>query len=182
MNIEAWQTQQKAQKEDERKRKIAAQDALKGYRGGINEGDAKLAALREEERKQREEAEAQLRGYRGTLSDTDKKLLAQREAERQKRQAEEQRLRALGGKENIEAADAIAAVSVSAMAGKLNGEYHFDHTLGINHLYLTRHQHLTSKYYRSWRRNDSRIVWVDGPCWPGCPSEWNCTGINFRGG
>ena len=146
MNIDAWQSQQKAQKEEERKRKAAAQDALKGYRGGINEGDAKLAALREEERKQREEAESQLRGYRGTLSEGDKKLLAEREAEREKRQAEEQRLRALGGQENIEAADAIAAGSVSAMAGKLNGELHFDHKLGINRFYLTFHQRLTSKY------------------------------------
>jgi hypothetical protein len=122
MNVEAWQMQQKAQKAEERKGKAAAQEALKGYRGGINEEDTKFAGLREEERRKKEEAEAQLRGYRGTLSEGDKKLLAQREAERQRRQTEEQRLRALGGKENIEAADAIAAGSVSAMAGKLNGE------------------------------------------------------------
>jgi hypothetical protein len=147
MNIEAWQTQQKAQKEDERKRKTAAQDALKGYRGGINESDTKLAALREEERRKREEAEAQHRGYRGTLSEKDKKLLAEREAERQRRQAEEQRLRALGGRENIEAADAIAAGSVSAMAGKLNGEYHFDYAslrLRIGYQSIVSHASSTS--------------------------------------
>jgi hypothetical protein len=146
MNIEAWQIQQKAQKEEERERKTAAQDALKGYRGGISEEVTKLAALREEERSKREEAEAQLRGYRGTLSEGDKKLLAQREVERERRQAEEQRLRALGGKENIKAADAIAAGSVSAMAGKLNGEYHFDHKFGSNLFNFAFHQHLTSTY------------------------------------
>jgi hypothetical protein len=137
MNIEAWQTQQKAQKQEARKRNTSARDALKGYRGAINEGDTKLAALREEQRRKREEAEAQLRGYRGTLSEGDKKLLAQREVERERRQAEGQRLRALGGKENIEAADAIAAGWVSGMTGKLNGEYHSDYKLGINHFYLT---------------------------------------------
>ena len=132
MNFEAWQSQQKAQKEEERKRQKAAADALQGYRGGVSAEDAKLSVLREEERKKKLEAEERLRGYRGTLSEEEKKLLALREAERQQRSL--QNWGSISGgldaslpelvtpSKNTNPSDAIIPGSVLAMADKFKGE------------------------------------------------------------
>jgi len=47
--FDAWQAQQRAQKEEERKAKTEATAALQGYRrSGLSEEETKLAALREQ--------------------------------------------------------------------------------------------------------------------------------------
>lgn len=92
--FDSFQAQQRAQKDQERKAKTEATDAIQGYRrSGLSEEETKLAALREQERLQRLNAEQQLRGYRGQLSEADAKLAAQKLEELRKRQEQEERLR-----------------------------------------------------------------------------------------
>ena len=93
MNIEAWQSQQKALKDAERQRQKDAAANLQSYRGGVSEEDTKLSMLREEERKKKLEAEQRMREYRGNLSEEEKKLLAVREAERRYKQDAERSIR-----------------------------------------------------------------------------------------
>ena len=117
MNYEAWQSQQKALRDEERKKKVEAQKHLQGYRGSISEEDTKLAILREEERKKKIEAERQLREYRATLSEEDKKLLALRDEERRKKQEAEKKLREIEGAANQDSSVSLispGSVSVTA--------------------------------------------------------------------
>ena len=92
--LNAWQAQQRVQKEEERKAKTEATAAHQNYRrSGLSEEETKLAALREEERLQKQNAEQQLRGYRGQLSEEEAKLAAQKQEEIRKKQALEEQLR-----------------------------------------------------------------------------------------
>jgi hypothetical protein len=93
MNIEAWQSQQKALKDAERQRQKDAAANLQSYRGGVSEEDTKLSLLRDEERKKKLDAEQRMREYRGNLSEEEKKLLAMREAERLYKQDAERSMR-----------------------------------------------------------------------------------------
>jgi hypothetical protein len=92
---DAWQAQQRAQKEEERKAKTDATAALQGYRrSNLSEEETKLAALREQERLQKLNAEQQLHGYRGgKLSDEESKLAAQKQDELRKKQELDSKLR-----------------------------------------------------------------------------------------
>lgn len=91
---DAWQAQQKAQKDQERKAKTDAATALQGYRrSGLSEEETKLAALREQERLQKLNAEQQLRGYRSQLTAEEAKLAAQKQDELRKKQEHEEQLR-----------------------------------------------------------------------------------------
>jgi len=91
---DAWQAQQRARKEEERKAKTEAAAALQGYRrSGLSEEETKLSALREQERLQKLNAEQQLHGYRGQLSEEEAKLAAQKQAELRKKQELESQLR-----------------------------------------------------------------------------------------
>ena len=95
--LNAWQAQQRVQKEEERKAKTEAVAAHQGYRrSGLSEEETKLAALREQERLQRQNAEEQLRGYRGQLSEEEAKLAAQKQEELRKKQELEEQLRQNG--------------------------------------------------------------------------------------
>jgi hypothetical protein len=122
--FEAWQAQQKAQKDEDRKAKSAAAAALQSYRrDGLSEEETKLAALREQERLQKLEAERKLRDYRGQMSEEEARLAAQRQEELRKKQLMEEQLRnngvvtahqpgvhaSLRGIENSGAVSAIAA-------------------------------------------------------------------------
>jgi hypothetical protein len=92
--FDAWQAQQRAQKDQERKAKIEAASALQGYRrSGLSEEETKLAALREQERLQKLNAEQQLHGYRSQLTPGEAKLAAQRQEELRRKQAYEEELR-----------------------------------------------------------------------------------------
>lgn len=121
---EAWQAQQKAQKDEDRKAKSAAAAALQSYRrDGLSEEETKLAALREQERLQKLQAEQKLRDYRGTMSEEEAKLAALRQEELRKKQLQEEQLRnngvvtanpvgvhdSLRGMENSGAVSAMAA-------------------------------------------------------------------------
>ncbi|KAG7363439.1 hypothetical protein IV203_026799 [Nitzschia inconspicua] len=122
--FEAWQAQQKAQKNEDRKAKSAAAAALQSYRrDGLSEEETKLAILREQERLQKLEAEQKLRNYRGQMSEEEARLFAQRQEELRKKQLMEEQLRnngvvtanqvgvhaSLRGIENSGAVSAIAA-------------------------------------------------------------------------
>ncbi len=92
--FDAWQAQQKAQKDQERKAKKDAAASLQGYRkAGLSEEETKLAALREQERLQKLDAEKALQGYRRTLTEDEAKLAAQKQAELRKKQEYEEQLR-----------------------------------------------------------------------------------------
>jgi hypothetical protein len=65
MNMNDWQYQLKAQKDEERKKQQEAADMLRNHRGGVKEDDSKRAAQRAEERKKQQEAERMLHEYRG---------------------------------------------------------------------------------------------------------------------
>eukprot|EP00934_Nitzschia_sp_Nitz4_P005026 Nitzschia sp. Nitz4//scaffold2_size372955//8357//9500//NITZ4_000351-RA/size372955-snap-gene-0.2-mRNA-1//1//CDS//3329546560//5016//frame0 len=98
MNFEAWQMQQKAQKEEERKRKTQAAEALRSHKADAASPEAvKLSQMKEAERQKKLEAEQQLRGYRGTMSAGDTKLSAMREEERRKKQEATEMLRGYQG-------------------------------------------------------------------------------------
>lgn len=86
MNYEAWQAQQKAARDEERRKKLQATEALRNYKGDAANAEAsKLAQLKEQDRLKKSEAEKQLREYRGTLSEEDAKLMAYKEEERRKK-------------------------------------------------------------------------------------------------
>jgi len=92
--IDAWQAQQRAQKEGERKAKTEAAAALQGYRRSeLSEEEIKLATLREQERLQKLNAEQQLHGYRSQLTAGEEKLAAQRQEELRRKQEYEEQLR-----------------------------------------------------------------------------------------
>ena len=92
--FDAWQAQQKAQKDQERKAKKDAAASLQGYRkAGLSEEETKLAALREQERLQKVDAEKALQGYRRTLTEDEAKLAAQKQEELRKKQEYEEQLR-----------------------------------------------------------------------------------------
>ena len=88
MNIQPWQAQQKAQKDEARQRKTQASEALRGYRGGTtNNGEAsKLTQLKEQDRQQTLEDERKLREYSRVILAEDTKLTTYKEEERQKKQ------------------------------------------------------------------------------------------------
>lgn len=91
---DAWQAQQKAQKDQERKAKTEAAAALQGYRkAGLSVEETKLADLKEQERLQKLNAEQQLRGYRSQLTEDEARLAAQRQEELRKKQEHEEQLR-----------------------------------------------------------------------------------------
>jgi hypothetical protein len=118
MNFGDWQAQQKALKDEERKRKSQAAEALKNYRsGGLSEEETKLTAMREQERKHKSEAERQLREYRGTMSEEDARKAAEKEAEHRKKKEAEERLRALGANgDNSQEGDVFIEGAVSSKA------------------------------------------------------------------
>lgn len=92
--FDAWQAQQKAQKDQERRAKTEAAAALQGYRkAGLSEEETKLAALREQERLQKLNAEQQLRGYRSKLTEEEARVAAQKQEEILKKQQYEEHLR-----------------------------------------------------------------------------------------
>ena len=92
--MSAWEAQQRAQKEQERKAKMEAAAALQSYRrSGLSEEEMKLAALREQDRLQKQSAAEQLRGYRGQLSEEEARLAAQKQEELRRKQATEEQLR-----------------------------------------------------------------------------------------
>lgn len=94
---EAWQAQQKAQKDEERKAKSEAAAALQSYRrDGLSEEERKLAEIREQERLHKLEAEKKLRDYRGKMSEEEAKLFAQKQEELRKKQEMEEQLRTNG--------------------------------------------------------------------------------------
>lgn len=98
MNIDAWQAQQKAQKDEERKRKTQAAEALRNYKGDAASNEATLIAqMKEQERQQKLEAEKQLRDYRGIVSAEDTKLAAMKEDVRRKKQEAANLLRGYQG-------------------------------------------------------------------------------------
>lgn len=91
---DAWQAQQRAQKEQERNAKTEAAAALQGYRrSGLSEDETKLAALREHERLQKLNAEQQLHGYRSTLTEAEAKMAAQKQEELRRKQEYEEQIR-----------------------------------------------------------------------------------------
>lgn len=95
--MSAWEAQQRALKEQERRAKQEATEAIQGYRrSGLSEEETKLAALREQDRLQKLSAAEQLRGYRGQLSEEEARLAAKRQEELRKRQALEEQLRTNG--------------------------------------------------------------------------------------
>jgi hypothetical protein len=94
---EAWQAQQKAQKDEERRRKTEATEALQSYRrAGLSEEETKLALLRDEERLKKADAEKQLHGYRGQMSEEEARMAALRHEELRKKQLLEEQLRGNG--------------------------------------------------------------------------------------
>lgn len=110
MNFESWQAQQKAQKDEERKRKTQAAEALRSYKGEATNAEAsKLAQLKEQDRQQKLEAERQLREYRGTISEEDTKLTNYKEEERRKKQEAANLLRGYQGTLSEEEAKLAAA-------------------------------------------------------------------------
>jgi hypothetical protein len=118
MNFEAFQAQQKAQKDEERMRKNQAAEGLRNHQaGGLSEEDTKATAMKEQERQHKLDAERLLRGYRGTLSEEDHKLAALREEERRKKLEAKEQLRGYGVVSGTQVPG-----SVSEMAGKFNGE------------------------------------------------------------
>lgn len=91
---DAWQAQQKALKDQERKAKTEAAAALQGYRkAGLSVEEAKLADLKEQERLQKLNAQQQLRGYRSQLTEDEARLAAQKQEELRKKQEYEEQLR-----------------------------------------------------------------------------------------
>jgi hypothetical protein len=95
--FEAWQAQQKAQKDEERKAKSEAAAALQNYRrDGLSEEERKLAEIRERERLQKLEAERKLRDYRAQMSEEEARLFAQKQEELRKKQRMEEQLRTNG--------------------------------------------------------------------------------------
>ncbi len=98
MNYESWQAQQKNAKDEERRKKSQAAEALRSYKGDAANGEAsKLAQLKEQDRLRKLEAEKHLRGYRGTLSEEDAKLMAYKEEEKRKKQEAAAMLRGYQG-------------------------------------------------------------------------------------
>ena len=94
---EAWQAQQKAQRDEERKAKSEAAAALNNYRrDGLSEEERKLAEIREQERLQKLEAEKKLRDYRGKMSEEEAKAFALKQEELRKKQEMEEQLRTNG--------------------------------------------------------------------------------------
>ena len=91
---DAWQAQQKALKDQERRAKTEAAAALQGYRkSGLSAEEAKLADLKEQERLQKLNAQQQLRGYRSQLTEDEARLAAQKQEELRKKQEYEEQLR-----------------------------------------------------------------------------------------
>lgn len=91
---DAWQAQQKARKDQERRAKTEAAAALQGYRkAGLSVEEAKLADLKEQERLQKLNAQQQLRGYRSQLTEDEARLAAQKQEELRKKQEYEEQLR-----------------------------------------------------------------------------------------
>lgn len=62
--MEEWQRRQKAEKEDQRKKKTESAQILHGYHGGVNDADLKLKNLKEEERKKLQDAQQNLHNYK----------------------------------------------------------------------------------------------------------------------
>jgi hypothetical protein len=142
MNVQAWQSQQRALKDEEKKRQKEAAEALQNFRGGVSEEDSKLAAFKEEERNKKLEAGRALQNFRGGVSEEDTKFVALREEERQQKLEAERRLRdyrgsapdktkqieekkemnypELVGHNQDNSIHNIAPGAVSALAGKFN--------------------------------------------------------------
>mmetsp|Transcript_16705 Transcript_16705/g.38567 ORF Transcript_16705/g.38567 Transcript_16705/m.38567 type:complete len:353 (+) Transcript_16705:191-1249(+) len=119
--FDAWQAQQKAQKDQERKAKTEAAAALQGYRrSGLSEEETKLAALREQERLHKLEAEQQLHGYRSKLTAEEAKLAAEKQDELRRQQEYEEQLRKNGV---VSSRDSIALDQNSGVVSALAAEY-----------------------------------------------------------
>lgn len=119
--FDAWQAQQRAQKDQERKAKTEAAAALQGYRrSGLSEEETKLAALREQERLQKLDAEQQLHGYRSKLTAEEAKLAAQKQEELRKKQEYEEQLRKNGV---VHSQDSTTLMENSGVVSALAAEY-----------------------------------------------------------
>mmetsp|Transcript_65889 Transcript_65889/g.134091 ORF Transcript_65889/g.134091 Transcript_65889/m.134091 type:complete len:380 (+) Transcript_65889:121-1260(+) len=128
--IDAWQAQQRALKEEERRAKTEAAAALKGYRrSGLSEEETKLAALREQERLQKQSAEEQLRGYRGQLSAEDAKMAAQKQEELRRKQEQEEQLRHNGVVSSNDLPDRNSLAANSGVVSTMAAEYSSPHTV-----------------------------------------------------
>jgi len=77
----------KAMKEEERQRKLAADEMRKGYKGGVREDDLKLAEIKKEERLKKQAADEMRKGYKGGVREDDLKLAEIKKEERLKKQA-----------------------------------------------------------------------------------------------
>ena len=63
--MEAWQSQQRAQKEKDRQNKNQSAQILQNYRGGIKEEDELLKKIRLEDQQKKKEAQDNLQNFRG---------------------------------------------------------------------------------------------------------------------
>ena len=119
--FDAWQAQQRAQKDQERRAKTEAAAALQGYRrSGLSEEETKLGALREQERLQKLAAEQQLHGYRSKLTAEEAKLAAQKQEELRKKQEYEEQLRKNGV---VSSGDSTTMKETSGVVSALAAEY-----------------------------------------------------------
>jgi len=70
--MEAWQSQQRAQKQKDRQEKNESAQILQNYRGSIKEEDALLRKIRLEDEQKRKEAQANLQSYKGQADGIEK--------------------------------------------------------------------------------------------------------------
>jgi hypothetical protein len=115
MNMSDWQSQQRLQKEKERKMKTEASEILRSHRGGVKEDDAKFSEMRAEERKQKLEAESLNNNYRGKSNPNDAKVKPVRQDPTHPTPVN---ANATHLSPRLEVGNLCAPGSVSAMAGK----------------------------------------------------------------
>jgi hypothetical protein len=87
----------KAAKEEDRQKKLAADEAKHGYKGGINENDLKLAQIKKEQRKQMAATSQLNNGYSGGVNENDLKLSKIKKEEREKKRAVDELNHGYGG-------------------------------------------------------------------------------------
>jgi hypothetical protein len=115
MNMNDWQSQQRMQKEKERKMKTEASEILRSHRGGVKEDDANFSAMRAEERKKKLEAESLNNNYRGQSNPAEAKAKPVRQDPTHPTPVN---ANAMHLSPRVEVGNLCAPGSVSAMAGK----------------------------------------------------------------
>lgn len=78
---------EKAMKEDDKLKKIAADEFQRSYKGGVSGDDLILAEIKKEERQKKIAASEINRGYKGGVKEEDLKLAGIKKEDRQKKQA-----------------------------------------------------------------------------------------------